>query len=515
MQIAKAATTDVTTGRAPSAQPAVAVPERRLANEVRIGNQAMLRRLSLTTPHVQCKLQVGAVNDPLEAEADRVADQVMRMSDPELPAGNGPPALRRKCMACEEEEAKTVRTKPDGIGPVGGEAPPLVHQVLGSPGQPLDRTTRAFFESRFEADLSSIRIHTDKDAGRSAQAVGALAYAAGRDIVFAPGRYHPGTPEGQRLLAHELTHTMQQGAARLSRWADPEVGNQARLREMPSTIRRQDDPQTAQGPAPATPGTGSGQATPAAGSGQAVPTGGGGNSAPLIYGRLSLSINGPLGFSPWWLGSQQEPAVAIHSPLMSAEGTVLADTSVNLSEYEIGFVQALLTSAMTLYYAAKDGGPRQTMTISVKPLPIRDSAAGSKPWSKAKDVKALDAAYIVDTEDRPNNLAPWKTPDGKGSLTSGEGSDFFCTWFAAHHKPSDKMFYLGWGLWQVDWGKQLRCRRADRQEHRQRWPDGRDWRRAGSAHPHHRRSRCQRLHHHHLGDCAMRQPSTAGIFSRQ
>ncbi len=177
------------------------------------GNQASLRRLSRSAPHLQCKLQIGAVNDPLEAEADRVADQVMRMPDPAMVSSAGLPAIRRKCASCEDEEAKTVRGKSDGQAAVGGEAPPIVHEALASPGQPLDRATRGFFESRLGADLGSIRVHNDEPAGRSAQAVGALAYTSGRDIVFAPGRYHPQSADGQRLLAHELTHTIQQGAA--------------------------------------------------------------------------------------------------------------------------------------------------------------------------------------------------------------------------------------------------------------------------------------------------------------
>jgi hypothetical protein len=177
------------------------------------GNQATLRRLSRTAPHMQCKLQIGAVNDPLEAEADRVADQVMRMPDPALVSSASTPAIRRKCASCEDEEAKTIRGKSNGQALGGADAPPIVHDVLASPGQPLDGATRGFFESRFGADLGSIRVHNDDSAGRSAQAVGAQAYTSGRDIVFAPGRYHPQTADGQRLLAHELTHTIQQGAA--------------------------------------------------------------------------------------------------------------------------------------------------------------------------------------------------------------------------------------------------------------------------------------------------------------
>lgn len=91
--------------------------------------------------------------------------------------------------------------------------PPLVHEVLGSTGRPLDQTTRTFMESRFEHDFSQVQIHTDNKAANSATAVDAVAYTVGRDIVFNAGQYQPQTYEGRRLLAHELTHVVQQGVA--------------------------------------------------------------------------------------------------------------------------------------------------------------------------------------------------------------------------------------------------------------------------------------------------------------
>ena len=90
------------------------------------------------------------------------------------------------------------------------EVPPIVHEVLRSPGQPLDPATRAFFEPRFGHDFSSVRVHTDPLAAESARAVNALAYTVGRDVVFGEKRYDPGSRKGIRLLAHELAHTVQQ-----------------------------------------------------------------------------------------------------------------------------------------------------------------------------------------------------------------------------------------------------------------------------------------------------------------
>ena len=89
-------------------------------------------------------------------------------------------------------------------------APPIVQDVLRSPGQPLDAATRAFMEPRFGHDFSQVRVHADTKAADSARAVNALAYTVGRDIVFGAGQYAPGTSEGKRLLGHELVHTAQQ-----------------------------------------------------------------------------------------------------------------------------------------------------------------------------------------------------------------------------------------------------------------------------------------------------------------
>jgi len=87
--------------------------------------------------------------------------------------------------------------------------PPVVHDVLRSPGEPLDGALRRDLEPRFGHDFSRVRVHRDAEAARSARAVGALAYAVGPDVVFGEGRYAPRTPAGRQLLAHELAHVVQ------------------------------------------------------------------------------------------------------------------------------------------------------------------------------------------------------------------------------------------------------------------------------------------------------------------
>lgn len=96
--------------------------------------------------------------------------------------------------------------------PVAG-VPPIVQEVLRSPGRPLDQQARAIAEPRFGHDFSGVRVHTDAKAADSARALGARAYTVGRDIVFGAGQHRPNTREGRALLAHELTHVVQQDFA--------------------------------------------------------------------------------------------------------------------------------------------------------------------------------------------------------------------------------------------------------------------------------------------------------------
>lgn len=176
-----------------------------------IGNQAIAREFR--AGRLQAKLAVSRPGDLYEQEADRIAEQILRMPAPTVQkkcapcAAGGPP-----CPKCQDEE----RPKIQRASTAGTEtsAPDALVDHLG-PGQSLDAGTRTFMESRFGADFSGVRLHTDPVASASAKSIQARAYTLGRDIVFAPDEYRPGTTEGQRLLAHELTHVIQQqGGAR-------------------------------------------------------------------------------------------------------------------------------------------------------------------------------------------------------------------------------------------------------------------------------------------------------------
>ncbi len=176
-----------------------------------IGNQAIQRLIKSGT--IQAKLRIGQPGDVYEQEADRVAEQVMRMPDIQ------PQSVQRKCPKCEEELQKAqgeqiIQTK-EATNKASELTPDQETNIntFRSGGQPLPQLVRAFFEPRFGHDFSQVQVHTDARAAESARALNALAYTVGGNIVFGAGQYSPGTSEGKKLLAHELTHSIQQGAA--------------------------------------------------------------------------------------------------------------------------------------------------------------------------------------------------------------------------------------------------------------------------------------------------------------
>ena len=144
---------------------------------------------------LQTKLRIGASNDPLEQEADRVADQVM--SSASSPAiNNAPPRIQR---LSSHSDAKNT------------SAPASVDRVLASTGSPLEPGLQQDMGQRFGHDFSRVRVHADSEAQQSARDVNAHAYTVGHNVVFGAGQYAPQSHAGRRLLAHELTHVVQQG----------------------------------------------------------------------------------------------------------------------------------------------------------------------------------------------------------------------------------------------------------------------------------------------------------------
>ncbi len=118
-----------------------------------------------------------------------------------------------ECESCADKKTALQRKSENNSV---GDVPPPVHDVLRASGRPLDGATRAFMEPRFGQDFSSVRVHTDSKAAESARSVDALAYTVGNNVVFGAGRYAPHTGAGKKLLAHELTHVVQQSGASTS-----------------------------------------------------------------------------------------------------------------------------------------------------------------------------------------------------------------------------------------------------------------------------------------------------------
>jgi len=190
---------------------------------------------------IQTKLTVNTPGDEYEQEADAVADKIMRMADNNSVETKSTPVniiqrkcetcgkeepeeeneeeendheavqrmIMRKCAACEEEEKEKILQRKES----GNNSPPVssfVTQTLQSSGQPLDKATRSFMERRFGYDFSTVRIHDNSLAHQSAKDINALAYTHQNNIAFGNGQYQPQTIQGRRLLAHELTHVLQQ-----------------------------------------------------------------------------------------------------------------------------------------------------------------------------------------------------------------------------------------------------------------------------------------------------------------
>lgn len=196
-------------------------------NPSHIGNQT-LQQLLLRSRMIQAKLSISQPGDQFEQEADRVAAAVV---------GNGyssagltkPPAIQQKCGGCkskseledsqhihrmcnkcEEEESKAqLKSKSASQPEVTGATEQQVSEAQTG-GQPLPGPLRSDLEQRFGHDFSEVRLHVDSSAGESARSLNALAYTMGRHIVFGAGQYSPSGTAGQRLLAHELTHFIQQ-----------------------------------------------------------------------------------------------------------------------------------------------------------------------------------------------------------------------------------------------------------------------------------------------------------------
>ncbi|HEY5749330.1 MAG TPA: DUF4157 domain-containing protein [Chryseolinea sp.] len=161
----------------------------------------------------QPKLAIGPTDDVYEREADAVADQIMRKGDGKTVQPKiSPVVIQAKCAACEEEEKLQRKESTDTGQTVGKDLEQYVSGLKGT-GQPLPTETRSFLEPKLGYDFGKVKIHNDAPAHASSRNINALAYTHGEHIVFGEGQYQPHTTPGKKLLAHELTHVVQQGSA--------------------------------------------------------------------------------------------------------------------------------------------------------------------------------------------------------------------------------------------------------------------------------------------------------------
>jgi Domain of unknown function (DUF4157) len=191
-----------------------------------IGNRAIIRSLPQSRAAIQTKLTVNRPGDRYEEEADHIADHVMRMPSPEVAPVVSTAAVSSiqrscscggSCSSCGDESSQTLLQ----AKPIHDESLPRIipaHQIEGriaareSYGAMLPSRSLRFMESRFQHDFGNVRIHTDTEADRLNYDLHAYAFASGRNIFFANGQFRPGTESGDRLLAHELTHILQQSS---------------------------------------------------------------------------------------------------------------------------------------------------------------------------------------------------------------------------------------------------------------------------------------------------------------
>ena len=177
-------------------------------------------------------LELSSPGDRLEQEAEQAAGAVARGNVVGSLLSASPATVQRRlacdtgsCTHTEDEENELLvqrATDPAGrSAPTGG----AVREVLGAAGQPLDTTTRGFMESRFGQGFENVRVHTSARAAEAAHSVAAKAITVGSNVVFGSGQFAPSTNAGRELIAHELSHTIQQAGGRrmLQRTCDPGV----------------------------------------------------------------------------------------------------------------------------------------------------------------------------------------------------------------------------------------------------------------------------------------------------
>ena len=446
-----------------------------------VGNQAVFQMLSAVRarPVIQTKLTVGAAHDAYEQEADSVADHVMSASVPAGPVAQreaseeeepiqtkplaaGISRLQRKNEENEDESNRAIQRDPEedelqtapalGHSEDGFEAGADFESQLRaarSGGSQLSGETRGFMEQRIGADFNAVRVHTDSQADRLNRSIQSRAFTTGPDVFFRQGEYQPSSPDGQRLLAHELTHVVQQtGAAQAKRV----FGGQAPVSAAQRLFARSAAPEVQRYSASA---------------------GFFKNKVKFELQNYAATLAKPLQIK------KKANLIKISSQDYRANGTVKASGPKDrVSQFQLGMLQTVYDSRRIFYYepapykpsllqqigtAIAPGllGDRVKVTDMCKPLPVRDGDNGVVPWYEVSDTanfdNAPDSTKSTQIYDRPGTAMGWtQTVNGKEQqLVKTRGQDSFRTWVSVQEKGTTGfmgMHRLAYIDWKVDYG---------------------------------------------------------------
>ena len=345
-------------------------------------------------------------------------------------ACGGAAGMTRNCGDCSNKKLIMQRSAANQVKPFG--VPSIVQDVLHSPGQPLDAASRAFFEPRFGHDFGRVRVHTDAKSVESAREVNAVAYTVGQDVVFGQGRYAPHSTAGQRLLAHELAHTVQQQGATMPSQEKLEVSS-------PDDDHEREADNVAQSVVEAT-GPRTAKKGDLAENRTAVVA-----TTPVSVARLQRVISfttAPGTFTTnnvvatedatgFTLGSivptfQWQPDVTIHG----AAGDVFAD-------WETAHHQVGKANWLNVWWGTGADRTHRVQTVTGG-LPIRDATAVGNTWYS--DFRAQGFAANGDVRspimrDTPSEAVPWANPIAGRGGTRGWfnfGIGFVSTLSARH-----------------------------------------------------------------------------------
>jgi hypothetical protein len=288
-----------------------------------------------------------------------------------------------ECEECRRKREGTLQRASINVAPVNS-VPPIVHDVLNSPGQPLDAGTRAFMEPRFGHDFSQVRVHTDTTAMESARAMDALAYTVGRNVVFGTGQYAPETSEGRKLLAHELIHTIQQGEqGSLQRILEVGAVDNHFEREATSISEQVVQGRATDKPAQAT--ITHLQRTPDVGF--------------VVHhlnrtpGKLDDPADDGKGNVAWPL------SFAVDSPLeANADVEVTGKSTDPCNRHEVGFLQTVHIHWLHVHYSGKTSKAGSSIVKWTSPLPIRDGDPGDFWYSSSAHQAPTSCGVRVNPE---------------------------------------------------------------------------------------------------------------------